>query len=210
MKKLLRIFVEGSTDLRFLTDLVWIHFGKTLNKSEIIVTRGWSNLFNEENLNIIQLVAAQGGSSLVIFDTDKDSDIVEESFVIRRELLINKAKKNKVLIDLFLFPNNKEDGDIESLLQTIANPNVYEPVATCYESYFDCLQEYNQRYQSETGIRLNIFREKDRRKLALRNFLSIHGQKSDEHKRNYTDTNFWNFNSPALHPLIDSLRPHFS
>ncbi len=210
MKKLLRIFVEGSTDEKFLTDLIRVRFGKIISKSELIITGGWSNLFNEENINVIQLVAAQDGSSLVIFDTDKDSDIVEESFVIRQELLINKAKQNKVLINLFLFPSNEEDGDIESLLQTIANPVVYKPFAACFEPYFDCLHAYNRQYQSETGKDLKVWPGKIRRKLALINFLNFHDQESNANKRDYTDTNFWNPNSPALHPLIEFLRPHFS
>lgn len=210
MSQKFKIFVEGSTDSKFIVDLVQNRFNAELEREQVVVTGGFGRLFCAENLTQLERIQDEEGINLVIFDTDREEHISEESFEIRKSLLVNQAEDKKIEIKLFLFPNNRDDGDLELLLQQIANPVVYKPFSACFEPYFDCLHAYNRQYQSETGKDLKVWPEKIRRKLALINFLNFHYQESNANKRNYTDTNFWDLNSPALNPLIAFLRPHFS
>lgn len=209
-QKKFKIFVEGVTDVKFISDIISHKFNVEPKAEWFVITGGFGKLFSEKSLNQLKRIQDDEGTNLVIFDTDKSFDSIEESFEIRHNFLLNKSNESEILIKLFLFPNNQDAGDRELLLQQIANPLVYEPVAICYESYFDCLHTYNEEYQRKKGMSLSIPPQRLKRKLTLSNFLSFHDQRKDEDKRNYADTDFWDLNHPALNPLIDFLRPHFS
>jgi hypothetical protein len=206
---MLRIFVEGTTDIKFLKDLVRYEFGQTINDEIIIHIGGWGNLFGETNLNILRLVADQEGASLVIFDADGDED-EEMTCEQKRQHILEKSNEHSVSFDLFLYPNNIDSGDREALLQKIANPLVFKPFYDCFKAYYECLREYDNQYKVRTGIVLKLLSKRPERKVSLFNYLKFHGQESGENKRDYADEAYWNLNSDSLIPLKDFLRPHFS
>lgn len=196
-----RIFVEGVTDVKFLKDLIRVHFGVKVSDELFVQTSGHGSLYNEKNLNLLQRVNDEGGQSLVIFDADNDFDK-------RSEELMTNAKNNKIDIRLFLYPKNDGPGDRESLLQMIANSETYLPFAKCFDPYMECLKGYKVTY--DFGKSKNEKLDVPNRKTAIHNYLKIHRQESTERKRDYTDDTYWNIRSQQLTPLIDFLGLYFS
>ena len=206
---MIRIFVEGPTDKKFLTDLIQRRLMRLIPDDLFVETGGWGGLFNkddslfrENNLNILRIVNAQNGVNLVVFDTD-------HNFEERRRVLLEKAELNDVTFELFLFPDNQNTGDRETLLLQIVNPIAFLPVSQCFTPYFDCLQKVNEQRRIDTGNNLKIWPKKEERKMGLINYLQFHGQETSERKRDYTNPEYWNLYDPALNELIQFLTPFF-
>lgn len=195
----IKFFVEGVTDVKFIRDFIFATFNRLIDESFFVTTGGYGSLFNEANVNQLQIINDNGGANLVIFDADSD-------FTKRRQELISKSEKYSIQINLFLFPNNEESGDRESFLQKNANPEKYSPFATCFDSYMACLMAYNSQLIMAGNTPLNNL---PNRKVSIHNYLKIYGQEAIERKRNYTDSNFWDLTHEYSKPLKEFLSPYF-
>lgn len=83
-----------------------------------------------------------GGRNLTIFDADEA--INGGGFEVRQKDLLDKFDKLGITSELFLFPNNKDDGDFESLLERIVNKN-HSGLLTCFEGYETCIKTRNKQ-----------------------------------------------------------------
>ena len=92
--------------------------GVSIPKDFVVPTNGKDNRQNATNK--MKTMSANGGKNLVIFDADDD---VEKR---RTELLSWKEKEN-LDFELFLIPNDKEAGALETLLENIINPRIFTP-----------------------------------------------------------------------------------
>ncbi|MBO0930967.1 DUF3226 domain-containing protein [Fibrella aquatilis] len=200
---MVRLFVEGVTDVKFLEDYIYYKFNRRIiQENDIIKTGGYGSLYSESSINQLRYTQNQGGINLVIFDADLD-------FVNRKNELTKKSIDYQIDLELFLYPNNQESGDRESLLQSIANPEKYGSFATCFDPYATCIEAYKAEYDLLNAPKLTPFQQNSR-KTAIHNYLIMHGQEAREKSRNYADTAYWNLDSDALNPLYSFLAPHFS
>ena len=132
----IRIFVEGIADKRFLFDYIFHSFNIQLSDEDIIEAGGWTkiNAKNEDGELIINKMIQNSdndGINIVIFDSDKDFD--------KRKSEINEWKNSQNLnFELFLWPNNKDIGDLEVTLENIITPQ-NKPIFDCWQSYEKCL-----------------------------------------------------------------------
>ena len=114
MKELFKIFVEGDADKRFISQLLEFLFKTSIDQGNIIKTSGWNCLVSpkteEVYVNQMNRTSADGGVNLVIFDADAD-------FEDRKKKLILWKERCHVDFELFLFPNNKDTGELEDLLE---------------------------------------------------------------------------------------------
>jgi hypothetical protein len=132
----IKIFVEGIADKRFLFDYIFHSFNIQLGDEDIIEAGGWTkiNAKNEDDELIKNKMfqnSDNDGINIIIFDADKDFD--------KRKSEINEWKnKQNLNFELFLWPNNKDVGDLEVTLENIITPQ-NKPIFDCWHSYEKCL-----------------------------------------------------------------------
>lgn len=206
------ILTEGVADIIFLKDYL-IHLNSNLqlatkkikkelileskNKESRIIIKaigGYTRLENEQQ-NIQQFVD-QEYKILVIQDTDdvsKDHGGYDE----RVKYLNDIKNKLSVEFETFLFPNNKDDGDLETLLLQIVNKSKYDPTHQCYTNFIS----------SEESLQLGHTDELKESKSAIFNyFRAYNGQeKAKEINRAYELTH-WEFDSSNIKSLHDFLK----
>jgi hypothetical protein len=183
-----RIFVEGESDKKFLSDFVSYRFGSELQEGVIEPMGG------KEGLNIkkerLLRNSDLGLKNLVIIDAngsfDKSKDFIERQ---RTNLRVD--------FEYFLIPNNKDIGDLETLLENIATPG-NRFVLECFEDYLTCLKKSNQA--------LNY----PGRKTKIYAYLDLLNQETKPHLVNYRNQSLWNLDSEHLDPLYNFLRPYFT
>lgn len=116
------ILVEGHTDKDFLE-----LYCKYLNIDvRIDIVNGKDNLKKRLNL-------AKGNKNyFIIFDADYNYDNSKANI----ENQISQMNIPKENYDIFLLPNNKDNGDIETLIENIA---IHKEVLNCFEGYKKCI-----------------------------------------------------------------------
>lgn len=201
MKKAL-IFLEtgkkNTPEYVFMQTLLELLFGQQYSSEfEIITVNGKDNLENAKNKFIENTI--EGGRNLLIFDAD-NIGIDNGGFKKRTQFLEEKRDKLGVEFDLFLFPNNYDDGDFETLLERIVRKEKHKPFFDCFESYEKCIERHhdedgNQLYNTpnrkgklHTFITSVPLANKDKKKLGLGNWL-------------FTNYEFWDINSFELDKL---------
>ena len=118
----MNILVEGHTDKDFLE-----LYCKYLNiEVRIDVVDGKDNLINRVNL------VKANKNYLIIFDADNDYNNSKDNI----ENQINQMNISNENYDIFLLPNNKDNGNLETLIEKIA---CHKEVLNCFESYEKCI-----------------------------------------------------------------------
>lgn len=117
----MHIFVEGSSDKIFLEMLC-----SYLNiNAEYTVTSGKDNLINTVKIK-------KYDNPLIIFDADND-------FQNSISNIKNQIEKidSSISPKIFLFPNNENTGNLETLLEDIC---IYTNIKDCFIKYKTCIQ----------------------------------------------------------------------
>ncbi|MEI0517175.1 DUF3226 domain-containing protein [Brachyspira murdochii] len=111
MKQKYLILVEGKADKKFLEDYIKYHYNYINNNIKIEINGGKD--FNENKVINIKKYIDDNYRLIVIFDADND---IKSSM---NNIKINL--KNYIADDdIFLFPNNKDNGNLENMLINIA------------------------------------------------------------------------------------------
>lgn len=71
---------------------------------------------------------------LIIFDADKDYESNKKEIL----KIVSESKQTISEEQIFLFPNNQDDGDLETLLLEIAK---HKEFINCFEGYLDCIKK---------------------------------------------------------------------
>ncbi len=202
----LRIFVEGDADVKFIVDFVYYHFNVSLSpNSDIIKTEGCDKIFSSkdgENTRIaMEKNSDNGGKNILIFDADNNYDD-------KMKKLIDWKKLHNLEFDIFLFPNNQDNGDLESLLENIIAPK-NQPIFDCWSQYEKCLN--SKRIEGRTtplttpAKKTKIYGYLE----ALLGDTKSQKEKIKEKNRDYTKDDHWNLNSDYLSPLRIFLESYF-
>ncbi len=112
------------------------------DKYEIMPTNGYTNLMDSADTPNIELMRANtdaGGKNLVIFDADYPEN--NGGFAKRQHELMDKAKVLGLEFELFLWPNNQSDGDVEVLMESIARKDLYPEFFDCFGKYERCVSQ---------------------------------------------------------------------
>lgn len=127
------IFVEGSDDKCFLkdySDYLLTRFKKTIN-FKIIEVGGNKKLASNTNIKKYKDNIEEVEKVKIIFDADNDLELAKEN--IKNQLgeeLFDKC-------EIFLIPNNKDKGNLETLMENIAKEKC---VLQCFDNYTECLK----------------------------------------------------------------------
>ncbi len=167
---------------------------------EVISLGGWTNLKNANNT--FQENSDLGGKNIVIFDAD--SQLNNGGFGIRKKEIEKIKVENNLVFDLFLFPNNVNDGDFEILLETIINQK-HVGLLECFSNYEECISKYNNP-NSPLLYKLPI------RKSKIYSFVDAFPKSKGENKKfkegdyPFQNNEMWNLLSDKLNPLKEFLQ----
>lgn len=126
-----KIFVEGKHDKEFLE--IYLHLLECVG-IEIISCEGNSL----ENIHSkIQETKDNGEKSLLIFDADNDFKTTLARLKTESKGLLREE-------DIFLFPNNSQNGELEKLLFDIAKE---KEICQCFEQYKKCIEKHKPEYR---------------------------------------------------------------
>lgn len=118
----MHILVEGHNDKDFLE-----LYCKYLNIDvRIDIMDGKNNLINKPNL------IRNDEKHLIIFDADDDYNNSKANI----ENQISQMNIPKENYNIFLLPNDKDSGNLETLIEKIA---LYKDVLNCFEGYKKCI-----------------------------------------------------------------------
>ncbi|QEF20992.1 hypothetical protein D2C87_03390 [Helicobacter pylori] len=163
MSKKTLIYTEGKNDKIFLSWCldVWKnedHFDQA--HFDIIHVGGKNKIFSDEFCerieNILKNENQEYRQVCIIFDADIKEENQERDAGFDNKLKhIRKEFKEKGIDfpkeQIFLFPNNQDDGDLETLLLEIAK---HDEFLKCFEGYLECIKS-KEYYKPIKNIRKN-------------------------------------------------------
>ncbi len=136
------IFVEGSSDRFFLeVYLLYLYFQEKFPIKNFKV----QNVDGKGNLSKRLLEIEKYDKTLIIFDADKDYESNKKEIL----KIVSKTKQIISEEQIFLFPNNQDDGDLETLLLEIDN---HKEFINCFESYLNYIKK-QEHYKPIKNIR---------------------------------------------------------
>ena len=189
-----RIFIEFKNDntqeSNFLKAYLK-HIGIDIDKIDFVHEDGKDNIRLDKNKFLEAQI--ENKNNIILFDADKEG--------------LTKAMLDKFLADnpeiqaeYFLFPNNEEDGNVETLLEKILLKNRYN-------GFFGCFNDYEMCIKGQKDDDGNALYSTPNLKGKLYTFftsLHLSKNKMKEVKRGnwlFNETGYWDFDSPYLEPL---------
>ncbi|NHB51245.1 hypothetical protein EXS88_04260 [Helicobacter pylori] len=134
------IFVEGPSDEVFLEVYLYFLGNFPIKNFKVRSINGKDNLSNR--LNEIE----QYAKTLIIFDADKD-------YESNKKEILSKTQQKITEEQIFLFPNNQDDGDLETLLLEIAK---HKEIIQCFKRYLKCIECKCIEIKEHHGLIKNI------------------------------------------------------
>ena len=195
-----KIFVEGDADVKFISDFVLNRFNTTLTKKDIVKLGGWTGIPKEVEQFIINSGPNNDeGINLVILDADDEHNL--GGFEKRKaEIEAIKTELN-IQFELFLFPNNNDNGDLETLLSSIINTN-NKDIFDCWNGFEHCISSLQKNYTIPA------------RKTKIYAYMEVlHGttgsekEKVKDKNRDFNNKEHWDLENTSLNPLYHFLAP---
>ncbi|EJB91844.1 DUF3226 domain-containing protein [Helicobacter pylori] len=202
------IFVEGPSDKVFLEVYLYFLEDLPIKNFKVRSTNGKNNLSST-----LLLETEKYDKTLIIFDADNYKSNKKEILTV-----VSKTKQTISEEQIFLFPNNQDDGDLETLLLKIAK---HDEFLKCFEGYLECIKS-KEHYKPIKNIRKNMLyaylevfglekffkyeldiNNKENKKKII---IDDKGKIKEEHKEEYEKLKeVIDFNSNSLIPLKDFL-----
>jgi len=202
MKKYL-IFVEGKADIVFIRDyLLFLYENLSIeidNQKEkqlksdkllikIIVSGGYSTIKKKLQTRLTEI---KDFNYKILIIQDADNPQKQDGGVENRTIYLNNIKTElKTDFDIFLFPNNQNDGDLETLLLQIVKREQFDKSHSCYKQYALCSrkiaqEEHYNELLEDKHIIFNYFR-------------AFWGMKDAKEENRVFSPDFWEFEHTSL------------
>jgi hypothetical protein len=213
MKESVYVFVEGQADKTFIRDYI-VHivsdfcFDKPDDRLvnvdgrfvKIVYTEGWSGIKGGVYQHVMQQNTGNGVVNLVIFDADDD-------FTARKADMEAWRERSGLSFEIFLFPNNRDCGALENLLENIILDK-NRPIFECWDGYEDCLRNTTIVGRDEPlttpAKKTKIYAYLE----ALLGKSKNEKKKIKEVERDYRNKDHWNLDADYLLPLQMFLTAH--
>lgn len=205
---MVKIYIEGKNkrvpESEFLRAILE-HMGVPADSYELVHTNGYTCLLdaaNGVNIEVMQANTDAGGKNLVVFDADTATN--NGGFSVRQDELLTKGKALGLVFDLFLWPDNGSDGDVEVLMESIARKDLYP-------EFFDCFGKYEHCISQRKNDKGEPYYTSPNRKGKLHtyfNSLPISNTKKSKFGSGvwrWNDSAIWNLDADTLKPIKDFL-----
>ncbi|MGP1596622.1 MAG: DUF3226 domain-containing protein [Prevotella denticola] len=194
------IFLEtgkpATSEAVFIKTLIE-NLGYNISSNKVEFVNGYKNLVNV--IPTIKARCAEGGKVVIIFDADSPGN--NGGYETRKEEMEEVLGENNAQAELFLFPNNGEDGDFETLLEHLIQKEKHAQMLDCYADYETCLgNDYvhpNLKGKIFTYISAMKMSSSKRRKLGNGEWM-------------FDNAEYWSLESDYLKPLKEFLQQHCS
>lgn len=195
---MLRVFTEGRDDtfIKIYLEYLGYELGKdfTVDKAN-----GWSNIHLIAP-KIRELVDNTDNKVVFVFDADSESN--GGGCEIRRGQISTLLSQENLEADLFLFPNNIDDGDFESLLINIACEK-RGALFNCFDGYEGCVRGL----ETDT-LKFQLPMRKSRIFAYIESFDESNNLKAKEIKERtyfFSSNKYWKLDSEHLNNLKEFL-----
>lgn len=139
-----KIFIEAeskkTSEYYFLEAIIRKFFPAI--KVQFIFMKGVDNLFNQPILNEIKKSKIEGSRILVLVDADSEEK--KWGYKRRKDWIEEGMKEHDVSFPYFIYPNNQNDGLVETLMEAAALYAPNKVFFDCYTDYETCLK--NSKY----------------------------------------------------------------
>lgn len=139
-----KIFIEAeskkTSEYYFLEAIIRKFFPAI--KVQFIFMKGVDNLFNQPILNEIKKAKIEGSQILVLVDADSEEK--KWGYKRRKDWIEEGMKEHDVSFPYFIYPNNQNDGLVETLMEAVALYAPNKVFFDCYTDYETCLK--NSKY----------------------------------------------------------------
>ncbi|WP_257900031.1 DUF3226 domain-containing protein [Prevotella denticola] len=173
------------------------NLGYNISSNKVEFVNGYKNLVNV--IPTIKARCAEGGKVVIIFDADSLGN--NGGYETRKKEIEEVLGENNAQAELFLFPNNEEDGDFETLLEHLIQKEKHIQMLDCYADYETCLgNDYvhpNLKGKIFTYISAMKMSSSKRRKLGNGEWM-------------FDNAEYWSLESDYLKPLKAFLQQHCS
>ena len=194
------IFLEtgkpATSEAVFIKTLIE-NLGYNISSNKVEFVNGYKNLVNV--IPTIKARCAEGGKVVIIFDADSLGN--NGGYETRKKEIEEVLEENNAQAELFLFPNNEEDGDFETLLEHLIQKEKHAQMLDCYADYETCLgNDYvhpNLKGKIFTYISAMKMSSSKRRKLGNGEWM-------------FDNAEYWSLESDYLKPLKAFLQQHCS
>ncbi|WP_314709626.1 DUF3226 domain-containing protein [Prevotella denticola] len=194
------IFLEtgkpATSEAVFIKTLIE-NLGYNISSNKVEFVNGYKNLVNV--IPTIKARCAEGGKVVIIFDADSLGN--NGGYETRKKEIEEVLGENNAQAELFLFPNNEEDDDFETLLEHLIQKEKHTQMLDCYADYETCLgNDYvhpNLKGKIFTYISAMKMSSSKRRKLGNGEWM-------------FDNAEYWSLESDYLKPLKAFLQQHCS
>lgn len=194
------IFLEtgkpATSEAVFIKTLIE-NLGYNISSNKVEFVNGYKNLVNV--IPTIKARCAEDGKVIIIFDADSLGN--NGGYETRKKEIEEVLGENNAQAELFLFPNNEEDGDFETLLEHLIQKEKHAQMLDCYADYETCLgNDYvhpNLKGKIFTYISAMKMSSSKRRKLGNGEWM-------------FDNAEYWSLESDYLKPLKAFLQQHCS
>ncbi len=139
--------------------------------------------------------AIEGIKNVVVFDADGPEN--GGGFSVRKQEILNILDQSNMKADLFLFPNNHDDGDVETLLEQIARRDLHQQFFDCFRDYETCLGN-NYNTPDRKGKLFTYMS-------AQKSLSKTQRDRLGQGEWQFADARYWNLDHEAVKPLKDFL-----
>lgn len=168
---------------------------------------GVDKLFSEKTSNIQTIQKAQAEGTKVIVIADADTIEKGWGYEKRKKQIEEGMKQNSVSFDYFIYPKNRDEGDVETLMEEIARKDLHK-------TFFDCFEKYEMCISGETDENSKQKYNTPNLKGKLHTYITA--QKLSNEKKSklgkgdwlFDDKNYWDVDSEVLNPLKEFLKAH--
>lgn len=232
-ERLLNIFVEGYDDHDLLIALLeqmqlatldpftgagrkratttYLTLTSGAGRVMVSATQGWTQIVKSGSPlpEMLRAAAPEDGRNLLIFDADTVADHEHGGPTARREELQRLVGALPVTPSIFLFPDDTQEGNLETLLLRLAHTD-HAAITACLDQYDSCLLAHREVGTQEP---LYYAPAPKRRVFAYVNALPLSPAERKRHEdqggqKIFENPRWWDLTHPAIQPLRDFLDQH--
>lgn len=193
---------KATNEIDFLVKFIQHHFPNRVCGVDFEV-HGLGGKDTLENSAPILRDIEESDLNVLVFDADNSTN--EGGFSVRKKHLEEERARLGLNFELFLWPNNCDDGDFETLLESMINPK-HQGVLECFQKFQMCVggQDPEGTMYALPGLKAEMYTY-----IEIMNLSDDKRQELHDGYYQFDDPEYWNLSSEAANPLKIFLTNYF-